>query len=79
MCRLPHQRRPKQYSMQWVQALGAKEVQWAQAPEKKDPNYWCSRYKETVRPIDARPQEVQFGSDKLEIVASFCVLGGHAL
>ena len=29
-----------------------------------------------ARPIDGRPQnEVQFGPDKLEVVASFCYLG----
>ena len=41
-----------------------------------DPNYRCARCKGTARPIDGRPQkEVQVGSDKLEVVASFCYLG----
>ena len=43
---------------------------------KKDPDYRCTRCQGTVRPLDGRPQkEVQVGSDKLEVVASFCYLG----
>ena len=35
-----------------------------------------TRCQGTTRPLDGRPQrEVQFGSDKLEVVASFCYLG----
>ena len=42
---------------------------------KKDPDYrytWCQG---TAWPLDGRPQEVQVGPDKLEVVASFCYLG----
>ena len=42
---------------------------------KKDPDYRCTWYQGTVRPFDGRPQEVQVGPDKLEVVASFCYLG----
>ena len=43
---------------------------------KKDPNYCCSKCQGTARPIDVRPQkEVQVGSGKLEVIASFCYLG----
>ena len=42
----------------------------------KDPDYRCTRYQGTTRPLDSRPQkEVQVGPDKLEVVASFCYLG----
>ena len=42
----------------------------------KDPDYRCTRCQGTARPLDGRPQkEVQVGSDKLEVVASFCYLG----
>ena len=38
----------------------------------EDPDYRCLG---TARPLDSRPQrEVQVGSDKLEVVASFCYL-----
>ena len=47
---------------------------------KKDLNYRCSRCQRTARPIDRRPQkEVQAGSDKLEVVASFYYLGTCSL
>ena len=42
----------------------------------KDPDYRCTRCQGTARPLDSRPwREVQVGSDKLEVVASFCYLG----
>ncbi|RUS81963.1 hypothetical protein EGW08_010278 [Elysia chlorotica] len=42
----------------------------------KDSDFKCSRCQGTARPIDGRPQsEVQVGSDKLDVVASFCYLG----
>ena len=41
-----------------------------------DSDYRCTRCKGTACPLDGRPQrEVQVGSDKLEVVASFCYLG----
>ena len=42
---------------------------------KKDPGYRCTRCQRTACPLDGRPQEVQVGPDKLEVVASFCYLG----
>ena len=45
-------------------------------PLTEDPDYRCTRYQGTARPLDGRPQrEVQVGPDKLEVVASFCYLG----
>ena len=45
-------------------------------PLTKDPDYRCTRCRETACPLDGRPQkEVQVGLDKLEVVASFCYLG----
>ena len=42
----------------------------------KDPDYRCTRCLRTARLLDGRPQmEVQVGSDKLEVVTSFCYLG----
>ena len=42
----------------------------------EDPDYRCTSCQATARPLDGRPQrEVQVGSDKLEVVASFCNLG----
>ena len=65
----------QQHLLQWLQALDAQEMQWAQALEK-DPDYRCTRCQGSARPLDGRPQkEVQVGPDKLEVVASFCYLG----
>ena len=42
----------------------------------EDPDYRCTSCQGTACPLDGRPQrEVQVGSDKLEVVASFCYLG----
>ena len=42
----------------------------------EDPDYRCTRCQGTACPLEGRPQrEVQVGSDKLEVVASFCYLG----
>ena len=42
----------------------------------EDSDYRCTRCRGTARPLDGRPQrEVQVGSDKLEVIASFCYLG----
>ena len=70
----------QQHLLHWLQALGAQEMQWAQAlekrPLKKDPDCRCTRCQGTARPLDGRPQkEVQVRPDKLEVVASFCYLG----
>ena len=47
---------------------------------KENPNYRCSRCQGTARPIDRRPQkEVQVGSDKLDVVASFCPVNAHLI
>ena len=35
MCRLSHWSRQQQHLLQWLQALGAQEMQWAQALEKR--------------------------------------------
>ena len=46
----------------------------------EDPDYRCTRCQGTAHPLDGRPQrEVQAGSDKLEVVASFCYLGDMLL
>ena len=58
-----------------VQALGAQEMQWAQALDKGP---WLPMYTEpeNCTPLGSWPQrEVQVGPDKLEVVASFCYLG----
>ena len=42
----------------------------------EDPDYRCTRCQGTAHPFEGRPQrEVQVGSDKQEVVASFCNLG----
>ena len=42
----------------------------------EDPDYRCIWCQATACPLDCRPQrDVQVGSDKLEVVASFCYLG----
>ena len=42
----------------------------------EDPDYRCTCCQGTARPLEGRPQrEVQIGSDKLEVVASFCYMG----
>ena len=51
-------------------------MQWAQALDREDPDYRCTRCQGIACPLDGRPQrEVQVGPDKLEVVASFCYLG----
>ena len=41
-----------------------------------NPDYRCAQCMGNAHPIDGRPQsEVQVGTDKLEVVASFCYLG----
>ena len=76
MHRLSHWSGQQQHLLQWLQALGAQEMQWAQAVEKKDPDYRCTWCQGIARPLDGRPQkEVQVRPDKLEVVASFCYLG----
>ena len=43
---------------------------------KKDSDYRYTQCQETAGPLDGRPQkEVQVGTDKLKVVASFCYLG----
>ena len=73
--RLLHWSGQQQHLLQWLQALGAQEMQWAQALKKKDPDYRCTRCQGTACPLDGRPQEVQVGPEKLEVVAFFCYLG----
>ena len=71
---LSHWSGQQQHLLQWLQALGAQEMQWAQVLDKRP--YRCTRCLGTAHPLDGRPQkEVQVGPDKLEVVASFCYLG----
>ena len=75
MRRLSHCRGQQQHLLQWLQALGAQEMQWAQALDKGP---WLQMYTlpGTARPLDDRKQrEVQVGPDKLALLASFCYLG----
>ena len=74
MRHLSHWSGQQQHLLRWLQAVGAQEMQWAQALEKR-PDYRCPWCQGTARPLDGRPQkEVQVGPDKLEVVASFCYL-----
>ena len=75
MGRLLHWSGQQQHLLQWLQALGAQEMQWAQALEKKTLTTDVHGARELHAPLDGRPQEVQVGPDKLEMVASFCYLG----
>ena len=72
MRRLSHLGGQQQHLLQWLQALGAQEIQWAQA---KDPDYRCTWCQGTARLLDGRPQRRSVGPDKLEVHASFCYLG----
>ena len=41
----------------------------------KDPDFRCTQFQGTARPLDSRPhREVKVIADKLEVVASFCYL-----
>ena len=72
---LDHWSGQQQHLLQWLQALGAQEMQWLKRVTK-DPDYRCALCQGTAHPLDGRPQrEVQVGPDKLEVVASFCYLG----
>ena len=46
---------------------------------KKDPDYRCTRCQGTACPLDGRPQEVQVGPDKFEVVARRHVLSSRWL
>ena len=73
MRRLSHWSGQQQH-LQRLQALGAQEMQWAQALDKGPCR--CTRCQGSACPLDGRPQrEIQVGPDKLEVVASFCYLG----
>ena len=75
MYHLSHWSGQQQHLLQWLQALGAQEMQWAQALDKR-PWLQITRCRGTAPPFDGRPQKkVQVGPDKLEVVASFCYLG----
>ena len=59
----------QQHLLQPLQALGAQEMQWAQALDKRP---WLQMYTVPGNCMDGRPQkEVQDGPNKLEVVASF--------
>ena len=52
-------------------------MQQATTTQKLNPDYRCAWCIGNARPTDGRQQsEVQVGPDKLEVVASFCYLGG---
>ena len=75
MCRVSHWSGQQQHLLQWLQALGAQEMQWAQTLEKWP---WLQMYTVTgnCTPLGWQTTEgVQVGPDKLEVVASFCYLG----
>ena len=75
MRRLSHWSGWQQHLLQWLQALGAQEMQWVQVLDKRP---WLQMYKVpgNCTPLDSRPQkEVQVRPYKLEVVASFCYLG----
>ena len=75
MCNLSHWS-GQQHLLQWLQVLGAKEMQWQVKCLTKDPDYRGTRCQGTACPLDGRPQrEISVGPDKLEVVASFCYLG----
>ena len=75
MRHLSHWSGQQQHLLQWLQALGAQEMQWAQVLDKGP---WLQMY---ILPGNCRPlgrqttEEVQVGPNKLEAVASFCYLG----
>ena len=70
---LSHWSGQQQHLLQRLQALGAQEMQLAEALDKGPRLQMCQG---TACPLDGRPQkEVQVGPDKLEVVASFCYLG----
>ena len=74
MRRLSHWSGQQQHLLQWLQVLGAQEMQWLKSLTK-DPDYRCTWCQGTACPLDGRPQrEVQVRPDKLEVVASFCSL-----
>ena len=78
MRRLSPWRGQQQHLLQRLQALCAQKCSGLKRLTK-DPDYRCTRYQGTTRPLDGRPQrEVQVGPDKL--VGSFLLLSRrHAL
>ena len=75
MHRLSHWSGQQQHLLQWLQALGAQEMQWAQGLTK-DLDYRCTKCQGTASLLDGRPQkEIQVRPDKLGVIASFCYLG----
>ena len=75
MCRLSHWSGQQQHLLQWLQALGAQEMQWAQALDKGTclqmytvPGKCTLLGRQTTEEVQVRP-------DKLRVVVSFCYLG----
>ena len=68
---LSHWSGQQQHLLQWLQALGAQEMQWAQALEK-GPGLQMYTVPGNCTPLGWQTTK---GPDKLEVVASFCYLG----
>ena len=68
MRRLSHWSGQQQHLLQWLQALGAQEMQWTLTTD-------VHHARELHAPWMAAQKEVQVRLDKLEMVASFCYLG----
>ena len=72
---LSHWSGQQQHLLKQLQALGAQEMQRAQALGK-DPDYRCTQCQGTVRALVGRPQrKVQVEPIELEVVATSCYLG----
>ena len=74
---LSHWSGQQQHLLQRLEALGAQEMQWAQALDKGPGlQYRCTWCQGTAQPLDGRQKrKVQVGPDKLKVAASFCYLG----
>ena len=62
-------------ALEWAATASSAMAASTGCTRNADPDYRCTRCQGTACPFDGRPQEVQVGPDKLEVVASFCYLG----
>ena len=75
MCCLSHWSGQQQHLLQWLQVLGAQEMQVGSMRLPKDPDYKCTQCQGTAGPWMADHRGKSVGPDKLEVVASFCYQG----
>ena len=77
LCHMSQGRQHKLHFLWWLFQLGPQKCSGISGPLKPDPGFRCKWCTGQVRPVDGRPMtEVTMGREKLEMMPSFCYLGG---